>query len=100
MVQPRSDSEISRKERRNELYRLLLSPYREITEKAKVAIENATSESDSAPSHMIKIAKQLLRSGDRLLAELDSVADRYFSQYGSALIDAIKKNGTQATLVS
>ncbi|KAJ3556080.1 hypothetical protein NPX13_g10216 [Xylaria arbuscula] len=91
MVQPRPDSEIMKNEH-DELYRLLLSPYREIAEKAKVAIENAANEGDSAPSRMIEIATQLLRSNERLLAEIDSTANKYFSQYGNAFIDAIKSN--------
>ncbi|TGJ78943.1 hypothetical protein E0Z10_g9826 [Xylaria hypoxylon] len=74
----------------DELDRLLLSPYRDVTEKAKIAIENAKNAGDKAPSSMLKAAQNLLREGERASKHIGPLSTKYHEQHGRSFVDMIK----------
>ncbi|KAI0424710.1 hypothetical protein F5Y09DRAFT_130040 [Xylaria sp. FL1042] len=76
----------------DELDLLLLSPYRDITERAKAAIENAKNAGDRAPPLMLKSAEKLLKESERALKEIEPLSTNHYEQYGSVFVDTTKNH--------
>ncbi|KAI1310580.1 hypothetical protein F5Y03DRAFT_344858 [Xylaria venustula] len=77
----------------DELESLLLSPYREIAEKAKTAIENAKNAGNSAPPLMLQSAEKVLKGSERSLKHIEALSASYYEQYGRDFINAVKEHG-------
>lgn len=68
---------------------LVVTPFKEIVDKAKTAVENA---GDSNPS-MRKAARALLKEGERGLKRIEPLCKKHFEDYGSNFIASLKENG-------
>jgi hypothetical protein len=68
---------------------LVISPFREIVEKGKLAIGNA---GDGQPI-MAKAAQMLVKEGERGLKRIEPLCKKQFEDYGVAFVAALKDNG-------
>ncbi|KAI1853256.1 hypothetical protein JX266_001962 [Neoarthrinium moseri] len=77
----------------DEIERLVLSPFKEIVEKANTAIENATDADDQeAAAPMLKAAQSLVKEGERALKKIEPLCQRNYAAYGSNFVDAMKES--------
>lgn len=67
---------------------LVLSPFRDIVEKAQAAINNA---GDSVP--MLKAAQTLLKEGERALKRIEPICQKHLAEYGPGFVDILRENG-------
>lgn len=72
---------------------LVLVPYRDIVEKAKLAIENA-EEADPPLPEMRKAAQRLCKEGERALKRIQPLCKKHLEEYGQNFVNALKENGT------
>ncbi|KAI0203780.1 hypothetical protein F4808DRAFT_476175 [Astrocystis sublimbata] len=75
-----------------EVERLVLSQFREIVEKGKVALDNVDSAGENAPEPMRKAAQNLIKEGERALKKIEPVSTATHEEYGSNFINAVKEN--------
>lgn len=68
---------------------LVITPFREIVEKGKLAIGNA---GDGQPI-MAKAAQMLIKEGERGLKRIEPLCRKQFEDYGVAFVAALKDNG-------
>lgn len=68
---------------------LVTTPFREIVEKGKLAIDNA---GDKHPI-MFKAAQALVKEGERGLKRIEPLCRKQFEDYGIAFVAALKDNG-------
>jgi hypothetical protein len=73
---------------------LVLTPFMEIMEKGKTAVENA---GESQP--MLKASQQLLREGQRAVKKIEPLCKKQMEVYGANFVDALKGNGEISQLV-
>jgi hypothetical protein len=71
---------------------LVLTPFREIVEKGKTAVENA---GDAQP--MLRTSQTLVKEGERALKKIEPLCKKHLEEYGVNFIDALKENGTYKT---
>jgi hypothetical protein len=67
---------------------LVLSPFKEVTEKGKTAVENA---GETQP--MLKASQQLQREGERAIKKIEPLCRKQMEEYGPNFVDALKENG-------
>ncbi|PKS09106.1 hypothetical protein jhhlp_003720 [Lomentospora prolificans] len=67
---------------------LVLTPFREIVEKGKIALENA---GDDHPA-MHKASQALVKEGERALKKIEPLCKKHMDEYGSNFMDALKEN--------
>ena len=72
---------------------LVISPFRDVVEKGKVAVENATDANPRAPREMLKTAQNLVKEGERALKRIEPLCKKNLSEYGSNFVDALKEDG-------
>lgn len=72
---------------------LVLTPFKDIVEKAHTAVENA---GDANPE-MLKTAQALLKEGQRALKRIEPLCKKQFEEYGTAFPDALKENGKKTS---
>lgn len=77
----------------DEVERLILAPFKEIVEKANVAIANAESADDDVATSMLKAAQSLAKEGERALTRIEPLCAKNHEQYGTNFVDAIKEHG-------
>jgi len=70
------------------IHDLVLSPFKEVVEKGKAAVENAT---ETQP--MLKASQQLQREGERAVKKIEPLCRKQMEEYGSNFVDALKENG-------
>lgn len=68
---------------------LVLTPFREMVEKGKVALENSR---DDHPA-MAKASQALVREGERALKKIEPLCKKHAQEYGHNFMDALKENG-------
>ncbi|KAF7562489.1 hypothetical protein G7046_g1630 [Stylonectria norvegica] len=66
---------------------LVLTPFREIVEKGRTAVENA---GDTQP--MLKTSQNLFKEGTRALKRIEPLCKKHLDEYGSNFLDALKEN--------
>lgn len=69
---------------------LIVTPFKEIADKAKRAAENAGEDNPE----MLKAAKSLLKEGDRGLKRIEPLCKKHLEDYGSSFTTALKENGS------
>lgn len=69
---------------------LVLTPFREIVEKGRTAVENA-----GGAQPMLKASQALVKEGERALKKIEPVCQKHIDESGSNFIDALKENGRQ-----
>lgn len=67
---------------------LVLTPFKEIVEKAATAVGNAGDYAE-----MLRASQALLKEGQRALKRIEPMCRKHFEEYGSAFTDALKENG-------
>ena len=67
---------------------LVVTPFRDIVEKGKTAVETA---GDDKP--MLKAAQSLVKEGERALKRIEPLCRKHLEEYGSNFLDALKENG-------
>lgn len=72
---------------------LVLVPFRDIVEKAKLAIENA-EDADPPLAEMRKAAQSLCKEGERALKRIQPLCKKHLEEYGQNFVNALKENGT------
>lgn len=72
---------------------LVVTPFKEIVDKAKTAVENA---GDSNPS-MLKAAQTLLKEGERGLKRIEPLCKKHLDDYGFNFVAALKDHGLSPT---
>lgn len=73
----------------NEVDDLILGPFRDIVQKAELAVDNAGDDH----ADMASAASTLLKAGRRAVSHIEPLCSRYLDDYGSAFIAAVKDNG-------
>lgn len=68
---------------------LVLTPFKEIVEKGKTAVENA---GDTQP--MLKTSQSLVKEGERALRKIEPCCKRMADEFGANFVAALKENGT------
>ncbi|KAF3005442.1 hypothetical protein E8E14_004372 [Neopestalotiopsis sp. 37M] len=78
----------------DEIERLVLSPFREIVEKANLAVDNADAAEDDEPSAapMRKAAQALAKEGERALKKIEPLCNKNYDEYASSFVDAMKEH--------
>ncbi|KAF4470758.1 hypothetical protein FALBO_2330, partial [Fusarium albosuccineum] len=66
---------------------LVVTPFRDIVEKGRTAVENA---GDDKP--MLKAAQSLVKEGERALKRIEPLCRKHLDEYGSNFLDALKEN--------
>lgn len=84
----------------DEIERLVLSPFREIVEKANTAIENADDADEEVSGPMRKAAQSLAKEGERALKKIEPLCKKNYDEYGANFVDAMKEHGERANLPS
>lgn len=83
----------------DEVERLVVAAFKEIVDKANVAVENAKeADEDVAPS-MLKAAQALAKEGERALKRIEPICQKNYKDYGASFVDAVKENGKKACLI-
>ena len=72
----------------DEIADFILTPFREIVEKGKTAVENADN-----TQPMLKASQNLVKEGERALKKIEPLCKKHLEEYGSNFVDAIKENG-------
>ncbi|SPN99624.1 uncharacterized protein DNG_02476 [Cephalotrichum gorgonifer] len=67
---------------------LVLTPFKEIVDKAQTAVDNA---GDDNPD-MLKASQTLLKEGQRALKRIEPICKKHFEEYGTNFTDALKEN--------
>ena len=67
---------------------LVLTPFRDIVDKGKLAVVNAGDE----PS-MLKAAQGLVKEGERGLKRIEPICKKLLDEYGANFVNALKDNG-------
>lgn len=67
---------------------LVLTPFRDIVEKGRTAVQNAD---DTQP--MLKASQALLKEGERALKKIEPLCKKHFDDYGPNFIAALRDNG-------
>ena len=68
---------------------LVLTPFKEIVDKAGTAVENAGDENVD----MLKASQSLLKEGQRALKRIEPLCKKQFEEYGTNFTDTLKENG-------
>lgn len=68
---------------------LVLTPFKEIVDKAATAVENAGDEN----ADMLKASQTLLKEGQRALKRIEPLCKKQFEEYGTNFTDTLKENG-------
>ena len=68
---------------------LVLTPFKEIVEKAQLAVENA----GNGNPVMLQTAQTLLKEGERGLKRISPLCKKQLEDYGSSFIASLKDNG-------
>jgi galactokinase len=68
---------------------LVVSPFREVAEKGKAALENA---GDANPI-MLKASQSLVKEGERALKRIEPLCRKHLEEYGHVFIASLKDNG-------
>ncbi|KAK8051229.1 hypothetical protein PG993_002614 [Apiospora rasikravindrae] len=76
----------------DEVERLILAPFKEIVEKANVAIANAEGADEDVAASMLKAAQSLAKEGERALKKIEPLCAKNHEQYGTNFIDAVKEH--------
>ncbi|KAK8028913.1 hypothetical protein PG991_005969 [Apiospora marii] len=76
----------------DEVERLILAPFKEIVEKANVAIANAEGADDDVAAPMLKAAQSLAKEGERALTRIEPLCAKNHEQYGTNFVDAVKEH--------
>lgn len=79
-----------------EVEELILQPFRDVTDIAKQAIQNAEAAEEDEPEVarvMLKSARSLVKEGDRGLQRLQPLWDGRVAQYGVIFTEAMRGNG-------
>jgi hypothetical protein len=72
---------------------LVLTPFRDIVDKARTAVENAGEDNPV----MVKAAQALLKEGERGVRKIERQCQKHLDDYGSSFIAALKDNDEIAT---
>lgn len=75
---------------------LIVTPFKEIADKARQAVENA---GDDHPD-MLKVAKSLLKEAERGLKRIEPLCKKHIEDYGSSFTTALKENGSSRAHVA
>lgn len=75
---------------------LVVTPFRDIVDKATVAIKNA---GDGHPD-MLTAARALSKEGARGLNHIEPLCRKYINDYGSSFVVSLKDNGNIQLLYS
>lgn len=67
---------------------LVLTPFKEIVEKAATALGNAGDYDE-----MQRASHALMKEGQRALKRIEPVCRKHFEEYGTGFTDALKENG-------
>lgn len=73
----------------DDIAHLVITPFQEVVEKGKTAVENA---GDSQP--MAKAALSLVKEGERALKKIEPLCKKYVAEFGVNFRDALRENGT------
>ncbi|KAK9414051.1 putative SH3 domain-containing protein [Seiridium unicorne] len=76
----------------DEIERLVLSPFREIAEKADTAVQNAEAADEDISGPMRKAAQSLAKEGERALKRVEPLCNKNFEEYGANFVDAMKEH--------
>lgn len=76
---------------------LVLVPFRDIVEKANLAIQNA-DDADLPHAEMRKAAQTLVKEGERALKKIQPICKKHLDEYGQNFVNALKENGMTETL--
>ncbi|KAK8079780.1 hypothetical protein PG997_007598 [Apiospora hydei] len=76
----------------DEVERLILGPFKEIVEKANVAIANAEGADEHVAASMLKAAQSLAKEGERALKRIEPLCTKNHEQYGTNFVDAVKEH--------
>lgn len=76
---------------------LVLVPFRDIVEKANLAIQNA-DDADPPHAEMRKAAQTLVKEGERALKKIQPICKKHLDEYGQNFVNALKENGMTETL--
>lgn len=74
----------------NDVALLVVTPFREIVDKGKTALDNAA---DSDP--MRKAATSLIKEGERALKRIEPICFKHFEHFGTNFRHALQENGRQ-----
>jgi 23S rRNA pseudoU1915 N3-methylase RlmH len=78
----------------SEIERLVLSPFKEIVEKANNALDNAkAADNEDVAAAMLKAAQNLAKEGERALKRIEPLCHNNYQEYGANFINAIKEHG-------
>lgn len=77
----------------DEIERLVLSPFRDIVEKANTAADNAEDADGGAAAPMRKAAQNLAKEGERALKKIEPLCKKNYEEYDSNFVDAMKEHG-------
>ncbi|KAK7956951.1 uncharacterized protein PG986_006173 [Apiospora aurea] len=77
----------------DEVERLILGPFKEIVEKANLAIANAEGAEEDVAASMLKAAQSLAKEGERALKRIEPLCAKNHEQYGTNFVDAVKEHG-------
>ncbi|KAK6853431.1 hypothetical protein PG995_010243 [Apiospora arundinis] len=76
----------------DEVERLVLAPFKEIVEKANIAISNASGADDDVATSMLKAAQSLAKEGERAIKRIEPLCAKNHEQYGTNFVDAVKEH--------
>lgn len=84
----------------DEVERLVVAAFKEIVEKANVAIQNAKGADEDVSAPMLKAAQNLSKEGERALKRIEPLCRKNYDDYGHNFVDAVKEHGkgTQNTI--
>lgn len=71
----------------DEVFDLVVTPFREIVEKANAAVGNAGENAD-----MLKAAQALLKEGERALKRIEPQCKKMHDEYGANFHNALRDN--------
>ncbi|KAH6660716.1 hypothetical protein BKA67DRAFT_63826 [Truncatella angustata] len=76
----------------DEIEQLILSPFREIIEKANIAVGNAEPANEGVSTPMRKAAQSLAKEGERALKKIEPLCQKNYEEYGANFVDAMKEH--------
>lgn len=77
----------------DDINHLVLTPFQEIVEKGKLALENATNAGLSKSDAMPKAAQSLVREGERALKKIEPLCKKHWEEYSANFVVALKEDG-------
>lgn len=77
----------------DQIERLVLSPFREIVEKANTALKNAEDAEDDVSAPICKAAQSLAKEGEKALKKIEPLCQKNYEEYGVNFVDAMKEHG-------